>query len=143
MCSFDKARRGRIIVESLAQLANGDFQNGFADKGSRPHGIQQLFFRNKLSRAADQIDEHQESLGSELYCLRAFPQAFVGVVEAKGIEERLLFRAHISSQTLKVGLFSAQSEGMATQVSAFVVQFHPETRLEDELADFIASVLTD
>ena len=40
MCGFNEARRLRIIAERLADLTNGDFEDGFADKGFWPDGVE-------------------------------------------------------------------------------------------------------
>ena len=58
-----------IIAESLADLTNGDFEDGFADKGSRPDGVEKFLFCDELARTPEQIIEHCEGFGSELYCL--------------------------------------------------------------------------
>ena len=39
MCGFNKARRLGVIVERLAELANCDFEDGFAHKRLRPDGV--------------------------------------------------------------------------------------------------------
>jgi len=40
MRSFNEARRLWIIVESLPELANRDLEDGVADKGLGPDGVQ-------------------------------------------------------------------------------------------------------
>src|SRR5439155_26338138 len=72
-------------------LTNGDFEDGFADKGPWPDGVEKFLFCDELARTPDQIVEHREGFGSELYCLWAFPQALVCQVQAKGIEDYAFF----------------------------------------------------
>ena len=67
MGGFDKARRFWIIAQSLADLTNGDFENGFADEGFRPDGVQKFLFCTSLARTANEITEHSKGFGSELY----------------------------------------------------------------------------
>ena len=100
MCGFNEAWRLWIIVESLAELTNGDFEDGFADKGFWPDGVEKFLFGNELARTPEEIVEHCEGLGSELYCLRASPQTLVGQVQAKGIEDYAFFVRHCSHRTL-------------------------------------------
>jgi len=66
MCRVDVARRFRIIVESFADLANGDFQDRFADEGPRPHGFEKFLFRDELTGTPEQIIEHCKWLGAKL-----------------------------------------------------------------------------
>jgi hypothetical protein len=67
MRGFDEAWRLWIIVKSLSQLANRDFEHGFGDKGSRPDGVEQFLFGYKLSRTVEEVKEHGERLWPELY----------------------------------------------------------------------------
>jgi hypothetical protein len=69
VCGFDKAGRLWIITESLADLTNGDFKNGVADKGFRSDRVEQVIFGDELARTPDDIVEDCEGFGSELYCL--------------------------------------------------------------------------
>ena len=69
MCGFNEARRLWIIVESLADLTNGDFEDGFADKGFWPDGVEKFLFGDELARTPEEIVEYCEGFGSELYCL--------------------------------------------------------------------------
>ncbi len=142
MCGFDKSRGRGIIVESLSDLTDGDFQNGFADEGSWPHSVEKLIFCNKLARPPDQIAEHGESLGSKFYCLGPSPQAFVGLVQGKRIEECLFFKPHFSSQTLRKVSCKVMTYIKGTDYSplcmkewqyraAFVIQIQPDARLDD------------
>ena len=67
MSGFDEAWRLWIIVESLAELTNGDFEDGFADKGSWPNSVEKSFFGDELARMREEVVEYCESLRSELY----------------------------------------------------------------------------
>jgi hypothetical protein len=69
MCGFNEAWRRRIIVESLADLANGDLKNGFADKRSWPDSVEKFLFCDESAWMTHEIFEYCKGLGSELYCL--------------------------------------------------------------------------
>ena len=101
MYGFDKSGRIRIIVESLTNLTDGDLKNRVGDKGSRPHRMEQFFLCGKLARPSNQIVEHGKSLRPEFNGLGASQQALVGLVQAKRMEECLMFKPHFSSQTLR------------------------------------------
>ena len=96
MCGFDEARRLRIIIESLAELTNCDFEDGFTNKGSRPDGVEKFFFRDELTRTPEKMVEHGEGLRAEFYFLRAFPQTLVGQIQAKGIKDDTFSVRHSS-----------------------------------------------
>ena len=98
MCSFNEAWRFRIIVESLSKLTNGNFEDGFADKGSWPCSVEEFFFCDELAPMAKEIVEDCESLGSELYCAWASPQTLVRQVQAKGIESYTFFVPHVVNE---------------------------------------------
>ena len=53
MCGFNEAWRLWIIAESFADLTNGDFEDGFADKGSWPDGVEKFLFCDELARIAE------------------------------------------------------------------------------------------
>src|SRR5262245_38355601 len=86
MGGFNEAWRLWIILESFSNLTNGDFENRFADKGSRPDGVKKVLFCDQLARTPEEIVQHREGLGSELYLLCPFPKALIGQVQTKGIE---------------------------------------------------------
>ena len=69
MGSFNEAGGLWIIVESLAELTNGDFEYSFADKRFWPDGVEEFLFGGELARTPEEVIEHCESFGSELYCL--------------------------------------------------------------------------
>ena len=73
MRSFDEPRRLWIIIESFPELANRDLENGVADKGLGPDGFQEFLFGDELAWTLEEIVQHCEGLGSQLYCLRASP----------------------------------------------------------------------
>ena len=77
MCGFNEAWRRWVIMESLANLTNGNFEDGVTDKGPWPDGVEKFLFCDELTRMPDEMVEHGEGLGSELYCLRALPQTLV------------------------------------------------------------------
>ena len=91
MCGFNEAWRRWVIMESLADLTNGDFQDGFTDKGPWPDGVEEFLFCDELARTPDEMVEYGEGLGSELYCLRAIPQTLVCQIQAKGVEDDSFF----------------------------------------------------
>ena len=101
MCGFNEARRLWIVVESLADLTDGDFEDGFPDKGFWPDGVEKFLFSDELARTPEKIVEHGEGFGSELDCFRASPQALVGQVEAEGIEDDPSFTSHSNSQSYR------------------------------------------
>ena len=94
MRSFNEARRLWIIVESFPELANGDLEDGVADKGLGPDGVQEFFLGDELAWMLEKIVQHRKSLGPELYFLRSLPQTLVDQVEAKRIEDNLWFVPH-------------------------------------------------
>jgi len=94
MCGFNEAWRLWIIVESLAELTNGDFEDSFADNGFWPHGVEKSFFGDELARTCEEVVEYCECFRSELYGLGASPQTLVGQVQAKRIEDYALFGPH-------------------------------------------------
>lgn len=100
MCGFNEAWRLRIIVESLAELTYGDFEDTFADRGLWPGSVEKVLFGDQLAWTPKKIVEHCERFGSELYCLGASPQALVGQVQTKGIEIYSSFVTHFNHQTL-------------------------------------------
>ena len=53
MGGFNEARRLWVIVESLADLTNSDFEDSFADKGSRPDGVEKFLFCDELARTPE------------------------------------------------------------------------------------------
>jgi hypothetical protein len=69
MCGFNEARRLRIIAENIADFTNDDFKNGLPDKGSWPDGVEKFLFCHELARTPDEVVQHREGFGSELYCL--------------------------------------------------------------------------
>ena len=141
MCSFNEARRLWIIVESLAELTNGDLKDGVADKGFRPDGAKKVFFGDELAWMPEEIIEHREGFGSELYCLWALPQALISQVQAEGIEDYSFFVPQCNHRTLpkfygrfmtcvtRSGHYPLMMEGRQYR-AAFVVQFRPETDIE-------------
>ena len=93
MCGFNEAGKLWIIAERLADFTNGDFEDGVADKGFGPDGVEKFLFGDELARTPEKMVEHGEGFGSELDCFRASPQALVGQVEAKGIEDYSFFHS--------------------------------------------------
>jgi hypothetical protein len=140
MCSFNEAWRLWIIADSLADLTNGDFEDGFADKGFWPDGVEKFLFGDELARTSEEIVEYGEGFGSELYCSRTSPQALVSQVEAKGLEDYTFFVPHCQRTLPKFyGRFMTyftrahyypfMMEGWQYK-AAFVIQFRPETDVE-------------
>jgi len=87
MCGFNERWRVGIIVKSVAQLTNSDFENGFADKSFRPDGVEKFLFSDELARMRHEVIEDRESFRSELNRLRPSPQALVHQVQAKGVKD--------------------------------------------------------
>lgn len=141
MCGFNKAWRLLIIPQSLADLKDRDFENGFADKGSWPDDVEKFLFCDEPAWALKEIVEHREGLGPELYCLGASPQALVSQVQGKRIEDYAFLVPHGSHRTLPelYGTLMAYKarphycpflmEGWQYK-AAFVIQFRPETDTE-------------
>ena len=100
MCGFNEAGRRWVIVESLADLTNGDFKDGFTDKRPWPDSVEQFLFCDELARTPDEMVEHGEGFGAELYCLRALPQTLVGQIQAKGVEDDLFSILHSGHRRL-------------------------------------------
>src|SRR5262245_46569122 len=100
MCSFNEARRCRVIMKSLANLTNGNFKDCVTDKSPWPDGVEKFLFCDELAGTANQMVEHGKGLGSELYCLRALPKTRVGQIQAKGVKDDSRFIPHISHRRL-------------------------------------------
>ena len=66
MRGFNEAWRRWVVVKSHADLTNGDFQDGFADKGPWPDGVEKFLFRGELARMRQQVFEHCERFWPEL-----------------------------------------------------------------------------
>ena len=66
MGGFNEAWRLGIIAQSLSQLTNGDFEDGFANKGFWPDGAKQFLFSDQLARMSKEVVEHREHLRPEL-----------------------------------------------------------------------------
>jgi len=66
MCCFNEARKLWIITESLAELTNDDFEDGVADKGFWPDGVEKFFFGDELAWPREEMIEYCEGFGSEL-----------------------------------------------------------------------------
>ena len=98
MCRFDETWRVWIVAESLADLTNGDLEDGVADKGARPDGVEKCLLCDELALMREEMVEHCEGLGSELYCLRASKQALLGQIQAKGIEHYSFFVLHVVTE---------------------------------------------
>ena len=125
MCGFDEARRLRVVAESLANLTNGDFQDGVADEGFGPDRVEQVIFGDELARTPDEMVEHGEGFGPQLDRLGPSPQLLVDQIEAKGVEENAFFVPHCSHPNVteilrqaydlahKLGLLSIIDGGMA------------------------------
>ena len=96
MRSLDEGWTLRMVTESLPDLTNGDFENGFADKSPRPDSVKKVLLCDEFAWMPQQIFEHCKRLRSELYRLCAFAQALVGDIEAKTIEEYTFFVRHRS-----------------------------------------------
>jgi hypothetical protein len=65
MCGLDEPGNLGIIVKSLSQLTNGDFEDGLPDKGFRPNVVEKFVFRNELAWPPDELVKHSESFGPE------------------------------------------------------------------------------
>jgi len=68
MCGFNEARRFWIIPESLAELTNGDFEDGFADKRFWPDSVKKFLFVDEPAWTREEIVEYCEGFGSERNC---------------------------------------------------------------------------
>lgn len=66
MCGLNKAWRLRIITHGLAQLTNGDFEDGVTDEGVGPDRVEKLFLCDELTRTLHDIVEHCEGFRPEL-----------------------------------------------------------------------------
>ena len=63
MRGFNEVRRLWVIAESLSDLANGDFEDGFANNRLRPDGIEKVLLYNELAWTPEEIVEHRECFG--------------------------------------------------------------------------------
>ena len=140
VCGLDEARRLWIVIESLAQLTNSDFENGVADKSVWPHGVEEFLLGDELARTPDEIADHGEGFGPEPDYVCASPQALVGQIQAKGIEDYPFVASHVIHQTLPklYGKFMTDNARLAHSPllmeewqykAAFVIQFRPETEI--------------
>ena len=66
MCSFDELRGLWIVIKCIAQLTNGNFEDGVSHKSFGPNVSEKFFFGNELAWPADKLVEHCEGFGSEL-----------------------------------------------------------------------------
>ena len=69
MCGFNEAWRRWVIVKSHADLTNGDFQDGFTDKGPWQDGVEEFLFCDELARTPEQVVDHCERFWPKLYRL--------------------------------------------------------------------------
>jgi hypothetical protein len=147
MCGFNKARRLWIIVEGVAELTNGDFEDCVADKRFWPDGVEKFLFGDELGWMPEEIGEQCEGFGSELDCLCASIQALVGQVQIKRIEVYQSFQLHSTNDLTEslregydlkyaLGPFSALDGGMATQRSLR----HPVRFIPKRYRTFTASL---
>ena len=102
MCGLDELRRVWIVAKNVSQLTNRDFKNGIGHKSLRPNSVEKLFFCDELTRTFEEIVEYSEGFGSELYCLRAAPEALVGQIQPKRGEDDaiLVVVVHCTHQRL-------------------------------------------
>src|SRR5262245_49133062 len=94
MGSFNKAWRLGIITKRLTDLTNHDFQDGFANKGFWPNGVEKFLFGDQLAWSFKQMTEHSELLRPKLDRLRTPPQTLVRQVQAKEIKADALLAPH-------------------------------------------------
>ena len=94
MGGFDKQRGLGIVVKSLSQLTNRDFEHSFADESFRPDDAEKFLFSDELARMSNKVIEYGESLRPELDHLRSSPQALVRQVQAKGVKDYLFLVPH-------------------------------------------------
>ena len=92
----DELERSFPAIE--AELTNRDFEHGFTDKRFWPDGVEKFLFGDELAWTPEEIAQHCEGFGSELNCLCASPQALVGQVQVKGIEDYTFFTSHFNYQ---------------------------------------------
>ena len=100
MCGFNETWRLWIVAESLANLTNQYFEDGIADKCSRPDRIEEIIFGDELTRTPKEMVKYCKGFGPQLDCLRPSPQLLVRQIEAKGIEHYAFFVPHYSPTTL-------------------------------------------
>ena len=141
MRGFNEARTLGVIAESIADFTNGDFEDSVADKGFCPDGVEKFFFGHKPGWVPQEVIEQGEGFGSELDFLCASPQALIGQVQVKGIEDdQSSLIPHFDRQTLpdfygRFMTFSACSRYCLLCMekwqysAAFVIQFGPETNI--------------
>ena len=98
MRGFNEPRRLWIIAESLAELTNGDSEDALADKGVRPDATEKFLFGDEPASMPEEIVEHCEGHGSELNSSWALPQALIGQVQTKRIEDYLFCIPHFRYQ---------------------------------------------
>jgi hypothetical protein len=69
MCGFNETGSPRIVTKSIANQTNSDLEDGVADKGLGPDGIQEFLFGDELAWTLAEIVQYCEGLGSEFYSL--------------------------------------------------------------------------
>jgi hypothetical protein len=94
MRGFNEAWRSGVVAQSLPDLTNGDFKHRFTDKCLGPYRVEKLLFCDELTRMPKKIVEHGESFGPDLYCIGASPEALIGRIQTKGIEEYMFCVQH-------------------------------------------------
>jgi len=66
MSGLNESRRPWVIIENVAELANGNFQDGFTYKCLWPHRLEKLLFSDELASTTEKVVEHCECFRSEL-----------------------------------------------------------------------------
>src|SRR5262245_15858550 len=95
MCRFNETGTRWIILQSFADLANGDFEHTLADECLRPDRVENFFFCNQPSWSPEQIVEHGKGFRPQPDFLGTSPQALIGEVQAKRVEANQFFvRCH-------------------------------------------------
>ena len=94
MSGFDEAGRLGIVRERFADLTNGHFEHGVADKRVRPDRRDQILLRDELTRFGNKVLEHREGLGPELDGLRTLPKTLVHEVECERGEMDVAWMRH-------------------------------------------------
>jgi hypothetical protein len=102
MGGFDKPWGFRVVAENLSQLANSHLEDTFSDKSSRPNGVEKFIFCNELARTPKQVIQNREGFGSEFYGLWTIPDAFIGQVQPKRIENDAFLVRHSAPKVTEI-----------------------------------------
>src|SRR5262249_44565618 len=82
VCCLDESRRPGIIVESLAELADGYLEHCIADKCLGPDRLEKFIFCDELARPIQEVIEDGKGFRSNFDCFGASPETRARQIQA-------------------------------------------------------------